>query len=589
MRLSSLERREALSLFLKCFAAALLTLIVVEAPRRILSPAVTLWEGFLAASVFLVASLLASVLTYRAEVGGARLAGSLTGNLVSRIEEKYGRLHPLARQRFGAGALKSFLSSDVGNVSRAVQQVALNGLPALTLSFVCIPFIVARLGWLGVFGLVLLFSQLLFAHVLSKGIARLDGAGRESFDALLSLAGEWLRNMRLVRSLGWSHAVEFRMDAHLRAHLRAGAKSHVLLCLVFGTSFSWWMVPLAGMLLVSVWTGQQPNISSLFQASWLLSALSKYTMHLPNTLARWTQARVSLKRLAGFFAAEETLVFEEAGSKGVPHSEWQPEALEAVVFEDVEVEVEGRVLLHLPWLVVPLRRKTVVVGTVGAGKSIFVDLLMGRLPPSRGRVAVRDVQGGLHPLDVGGARRALHSRLAFVEQVPFLSSDTVAFNVALEEFGNHTVIDGETHSVTDRATDIFQSLQRAEFEADLHALPQGIFTHVGETGINLSGGQRQRINLARAFFAQRAPRSFGVFDDPLSAVDGHTEERLLATLKEWPGGFLLVTHRLSGAAAFDHVIVLEAGRLVEEGSPSGLLAEPSSRFVAFTRTREVLA
>lgn len=569
MPLSSQERREALSLFLKCLAAALLTLIVVEAPRRLLSPGVTLWEGGVAASAFLVASLVASFLTFRAEVGGAHFSGHLTRTLVSRIELKYGRLHPTARQRFGAGALKSFLSLDVHNVSRAVQQIALNGLPALALSLVCIPFIVVRLGGLGVLGLCLLFSQLVFAHFLGKGIGRLEGAGRSSFDALLSLAGEWLRNMRLVRSLGWSKAVENRMDAHLRTHLRAGAKSHVLLCLVFGTSFSWWMVPLAGMLLASVWTGSAPDIASLFQASWLLSALSKYTMHLPNTLTRWTQARVSLQRLARFFEAEETLVANATHTPPAPLDD--PEAL---VFDGVEVEAEGRVLLHIPFLVVPLRQKTVVVGPVGAGKSVFVDLLVGRLPPSRGRVLLQDARGERHPLDAGVARRQLHARLAFVEQVPFLSSDTIAFNVSLEE------------SAQESSNDVLRSLQLAEFEADLRALPHGLLTSVGETGIHLSGGQRQRINLARAFHARR---TFGVFDDPLSAVDGHTEERLLDALRGWRGGFVLVTHRLAGAAAFDHVLVLEGGRMVEQGAPADLLARSDSRFLSFLRTREGIA
>jgi ABC-type multidrug transport system fused ATPase/permease subunit len=300
-------------------------------------------------------------------------------------------------------------------------------------------------------------------------------------------------------------------------------------------------------------------------------------MHLPNTLARWTQARVSLERIRPFLAAEETLVRRNVGEPGevdsatesaadtfapVPErTRGEGDAPVAVEFEDVHVWLEGRELLSLPRLLIPLARKTVVVGPVGAGKSLFVQVLTGRLPPTKGRAWLVDAQGGRSPLDEEGTRSRLLAATALVEQEAFLSSDSVAFNVALSEGADEG--------------DVLASLQRAEFAADLAVLPHGLATAVGEGGVSLSGGQKQRVNLARALHARRP---FWVLDDPLSALDADTETRLLEMLHSHGGGFLMVTHRLAGAAAFDHVLVLEEGRVVEEGAPAALLSSPRSRF-----------
>jgi ATP-binding cassette subfamily B protein len=145
-----------------------------------------------------------------------------------------------------------------------------------------------------------------------------------------------------------------------------------------------------------------------------------------------------------------------------------------------------------------------------------------------------------------------------VPQETFLFSATLGENVA---FGRPEASDEEVR----RAASL------AGLDADLADFPQGLQTMVGERGITLSGGQKQRVALARALL--RDPRIL-LLDDSLSAVDTHTEERILRNLRTvFPGRTVfLVTHRISAAQMADQILVLDHGRIVERGSHAQLLA-----------------
>ena len=99
---------------------------------------------------------------------------------------------------------------------------------------------------------------------------------------------------------------------------------------------------------------------------------------------------------------------------------------------------------------------------------------------------------------------------------------------------------------------------------------------VGETGVNLSGGQKQRVNLARALFSGRP---YLVLDDPLSAVDTDTEEALMVNLRRLPKGFMLCSHRLNELKQTHRLLVLDGGKIIEDGVPKQLMNDPNSEFM----------
>jgi len=194
-----------------------------------------------------------------------------------------------------------------------------------------------------------------------------------------------------------------------------------------------------------------------------------------------------------------------------------------------------------------------IVGPSGAGKSTLVDLLLGLLTPTRGRITVDG-------RDVGGALRSWQQHIGYVAQEPFVLDDTLRRNVA---FG---VADAE---IDDRR--VTAALRLAQLGDFMTALPAGLDTMLGERGTRLSGGQRQRVAIARALYDQ--PEVL-VFDEATSALDTPTERELIAALEALRGvkTLVVIAHRLTTVRHCDRLAVLRDGRLVAVGPWDELLA-----------------
>jgi ATP-binding cassette, subfamily B, bacterial MsbA len=193
-----------------------------------------------------------------------------------------------------------------------------------------------------------------------------------------------------------------------------------------------------------------------------------------------------------------------------------------------------------------------VVGPSGAGKSSLINLLPRFLEPSQGRITLDGVP--LRDWDV----LALRQQFALVSQDVVLFNDTIAANVALG-------LPLPEEAVT-------QALRSAHLLDFVQSLPQGVNTVVGHNGSQLSGGQRQRLAIARAI-AKNAPVL--ILDEATSALDSESERAVQAALAALMQGrtTLVIAHRLSTIEHADRVVVMEAGRLVEQGSHSELLQQ----------------
>uniref|UniRef100_UPI003D8FC51A ABC transporter ATP-binding protein n=1 Tax=Gordonia sp. B7-2 TaxID=3420932 RepID=UPI003D8FC51A len=198
-----------------------------------------------------------------------------------------------------------------------------------------------------------------------------------------------------------------------------------------------------------------------------------------------------------------------------------------------------------------------IVGPPGSGKSTLADLVSGYLTPDAGSI---DIVGadGRHPVSEL-APDALHHALAVVFDEPFLYSDTIVANIALD-----VAAEDVDAAVMKRVVDAAQRADAAEFIDDL---PDGYATVVGERGLTLSGGQRQRIALARALFAD--PRIL-VLDDATSAVDAATEARILRGLRAQHRTMLVLAHRRSTLTLADRVAVIEGGVITAVGTVAEL-------------------
>ncbi|MFN6178265.1 MAG: ABC transporter ATP-binding protein [Flavobacteriales bacterium] len=202
---------------------------------------------------------------------------------------------------------------------------------------------------------------------------------------------------------------------------------------------------------------------------------------------------------------------------------------------------------------IPAGGTLAIVGHTGSGKSTIAELIGRMFDVTSGTVLIDGVPIQRVKLET------LRSRLGFVPQDVFLFSDSICNNIAFR---------------LEPADDLNERVEQAARAAQVHDnivdFPNGYDTLLGERGITLSGGQKQRVSIARAIIGR--PRIL-LFDDALSAVDTATEEAILRELRGVMKGrtTVIISHRISAVRDADHIIVLDHGRLVEEGTHAELL------------------
>ena len=230
-----------------------------------------------------------------------------------------------------------------------------------------------------------------------------------------------------------------------------------------------------------------------------------------------------------------------------------PEGPLAVRFEDVRFAYgrEAEVLRGVDLTVEP-GEIVAVCGSTGSGKTTLLNLLPRFYDPTAGRVLV----GGVDTRDTRVAE--LRAAVAIVTQKPVL------FSVLLRE----NLLSARPDAAWE---DVLAACEAAGVSTFVDELPHGYDTLIGERGVNLSGGQRQRVALARALLAGARVL---VLDDPMSAVDTETERLLVENLRPAVARrtVLVATQRLSTIGVADRAVVLEDGRVIEQGTPQELLA-----------------
>ena len=195
--------------------------------------------------------------------------------------------------------------------------------------------------------------------------------------------------------------------------------------------------------------------------------------------------------------------------------------------------------------------KIAIVGRTGSGKSTLAQLLLHMYEPQTGMITYDGIP--INKIDIN----SLRLQISYVPQDIFLFSETVRNNI---RFG----IDNATDE------DVINAARQASIHKEIEKFHQGYETMIGERGVTLSGGQKQRISIARALI--KNPRIV-IFDDCLSAVDARTEKEIIGNLYQYLDDktAVIITHRIFSLFAFDKIIVIDDGKIVEQGTHRQLL------------------
>lgn len=293
------------------------------------------------------------------------------------------------------------------------------------------------------------------------------------------------------------------------------------------------VIPLLGILAL----GAQRLLPALQQIYIGWASLKSYNAAIESVLAMLDQPLPPVVNVAGPLILRQSISLE-----GV-HFRYGPEQPDVLRGLDLQIRCGERIGL---------------IGSTGSGKSTTVDIIMGLLAPTAGRMLVDgyDLYDPIHPERLGAWRAAI----AHVPQTIYLSDSSIAENIA---FG--------VPRRQINLTLVRQAAEHAQIANFIESSSEGYESFVGERGIRLSGGQRQRIGIARALYKQARVL---VFDEATSALDTSTEKALMEAINNLSKELtiIMIAHRLSTVQRCDRVIRLSEGAVSADGPPSQILS-----------------
>lgn len=397
----------------------------------------------------------------------------------------------------------------------------------------------------------LLFPAIAYAmRKLSRRLHRLTIEGQKATDQLAYVVEENVLAWRIVRLHGAEKSQETRFDKGSDALRRLAIKSTMAAATMTPITQMISACALSAVVVAALWQSSVHGGSAGSFVAFITSMLMLLSpiKHLSEVAGPITRGLAALERgvaLINDTPSEQDGGFDPGRARGeveVRNVSLSYKSDQAPALADVNLRLK-------------VGETVALVGPSGAGKSTLVNLLPRFLEPTSGELLLDG-----KPITEWSVA-ALRRQFALVSQDVVLFNDTIAANVALGS------VEGNEHTLDL----VRQALKGANLLQFVESLPQGLHTMIGHNGNQLSGGQRQRLAIARAIYKD-APVL--ILDEATSALDSESERLVQEALETLMRGrtSLVIAHRLSTIKAADRVLVLDGGRVVEQGTHAELLA-----------------
>lgn len=500
----------------------------------------------------LVLILVTAILTYIAGFFWVKWLFSARAHYELELKRKL--FHKLSSMRipfydkFRSGDMMTRFTSDIASLSELLGYGTMSFLYSIGTVIIIIPQMFMISWWISLLGMIPLVILGIIVYYIGKKQDDMVEANREAVSALSNEVLEVVEGIRVTRAYGNSRLGATRF-AEKTDQLRQRADNIMVYQALYGRAANVFLalstVIILGLggLVMSQGQMQIGDIVALQMYSWIL--LDPMWM-LSDLILVYKTGELSFKKINEIIETGDDL--EADGS--IELKELNSLELVDYSFKYANSDYEG--LSHVN-LKLEKGQTLGIVGKTGSGKTTFVRQLLRQYPVGEGQLLINGL-----PIE-NYQRHSIEKQIGYVPQEHVLFSRSVADNIKVGK-----------KDASQKELDIAVAV--AAFTQDLERMANGYDTLVGEKGVSVSGGQKQRISIARAMIKQP---NLLILDDSLSAVDAKTERIIIENIQTLRQGKMniIITHRLSAVNHADWVIVLEGGRIVEEGTPQELVQQ----------------
>ena len=528
---------------------------LLEAPKKADSKQDVLnWMGRIAALqalLFLFAYLIKGTFLFFTRQTIIVMSRRIEFDLKGKIFDQYQRLDAAFYRANDTGDLMNRISEDVSKV-RMYLGPAIMYTINLAMLIILVVSVMVYIDWkLTLFALLPLPLMSLAIYFVSTRINVQSEAVQKKQSGLSTFVQQHIAGIRVLKSF------QREKDASQRfAGIADDYKNSVLRLVKTEALFMPIIVLLVGLsTILTVYVGGLRVISGelevghIFQFVFYVNLLTWPFASVGWVTSLVQKAEASMRRINAFMEAEPAIQAPDELAKGFDPAPNEGLRFDRVSFTYPETGIEA--VKNLSFQLIP-GKILAVTGRTGSGKSTVAQLAMRIFDPHEGQIVFDGIPLQHWPLN------DFRSETGYVPQDVFLFSDTIQRNIAFglpEEDSMMREVQG--------------AAEQAHVAHNIEGFEQKYETLLGERGVNLSGGQKQRISIARALI--RKPKLL-ILDDCLSAVDTETEEAILQSIRNQgeSTAVLMVSHRISSIRGADHVVVLDQGKLIEEGTPEAL-------------------